>query len=138
MILLLHYTGMKSAADAEAPRWTAQAIRQAKVSSHYLVFEDGAICQMVPEARRAWHAGVSSWHGETDINSHSIGIEIANPGHDFGYPEFPSAQIDAVIALCGDYHQAPQYQAALRRVLAHSDVAPSRKNDPGEKISPWE
>jgi N-acetylmuramoyl-L-alanine amidase len=130
-ILLLHYTGMKSAADAERRLCEAAA----KVSSHYLVYEDGAICQMVPEARRAWHAGVSSWHGATDINSHSIGIEIANPGHDFGYPEFPGAQIDAVIALCADIVKRRNIKP--ERVLAHSDVAPSRKNDPGEKF-PWD
>ena len=71
----------------------------AKVSSHYLVEEDGSILQMVPEVRRAWHAGKSSWEGVSDINSRSIGIEIANPGHSFGYPDFPEVQIAAVIAL---------------------------------------
>ena len=89
---------------------------------------------MVPEARRAWHAGVSSWAGETDVNSCSIGIEIANPGHDYGYPEFPKRQIAALTALC----RGIQTRNTIRpeRVLAHSDVAPSRKNDPGEKF-PW-
>jgi N-acetylmuramoyl-L-alanine amidase len=130
-ILLLHYTGMKNAADAERRLCEASS----KVSSHYLVYEDGAICQMVPEAHRAWHAGVSSWQGATDINSHSIGIEIANPGHEFGYPEFPDAQIDAVIALCRDIVRRRNIKA--ERVLAHSDIAPSRKNDPGEKF-PWD
>ena len=130
-ILLLHYTGMASAKAAE-DRLCDPA---AKVSSHYLVYEDGAICQMVPEARRAWHAGVSSWHGETDINSLSIGIEIANPGHDFGYPDFPKVQIDAVIALCRDIIKRNNIKP--ERVLAHSDIAPSRKNDPGEKF-PWD
>ena len=130
-ILLLHYTGMKSAADAERRLCEAAS----KVSSHYLVYEDGAVCQMVPEARRAWHAGVSSWHGATDINSHSIGIEIVNPGHEFGYTEFPGAQIDAVVALCGDIVKRRNIKP--ERVLAHSDIAPSRKNDPGEKF-PWD
>ena len=130
-ILLLHYTGMKSAADAERRLCEAAS----KVSSHYLVYEDGAICQMVPEARRAWHAGVSSWQGATDINSHSIGIEIANPGHEFGYPEFPDMQIDAVIALCRDIIKRRNIKP--ERVLAHSDIAPARKNDPGEKF-PWD
>lgn len=130
-ILLLHYTGMKSAQAAQ-DRLCDPA---AKVSSHYLVFEDGKVCQMVPEARRAWHAGVSSWCGATDINSHSIGIEIANPGHDFGYPDFPPQQMDAVIALCRDI--LTRHNIAPKRVLAHSDVAPSRKDDPGEKF-PWD
>jgi N-acetylmuramoyl-L-alanine amidase len=130
-IILLHYTGMTSATAAEQRLCDAEA----KVSSHYLVHEDGSICQMVPEARRAWHAGVSSWHGDTDINSRSIGIEIANPGHDYGYPDFPEAQIDAVIALCRDIIQRRHIKPEL--VLAHSDVAPSRKNDPGEKF-PWD
>ena len=105
-----------------------------EVSAHYVVMEDGHIVQCVPESRRAWHAGVSSWAGETDINSCSIGIEIANPGHNFGYPDFPPRQIAAVIALCRGIftrHRIPN-----DRVLAHSDVAPSRKQDPGEKF-PW-
>jgi len=129
-MLLLHYTGMRSAQAAQ-DRLCDPA---AKVSSHYLVHEDGGICQMVPEARRAWHAGVASWHGDIDINSRSIGIEIANPGHDYGYPDFPEAQIDAVIALCRDILTRNKIPSA--RVLAHSDVAPARKNDPGEKF-PW-
>jgi len=129
-ILLLHYTGMRSAEDALA-RLTDPA---ARVSSHYLVYEDGSIAQLVAEARRAWHAGVSSWQGATDINSRAIGIEIVNPGHEFGYRDFPQPQIDAVIALCRDIiarHRIPR-----ERVLAHSDVAPARKEDPGEKF-PW-
>ena len=129
-MILLHYTGML---DAHA------ALRRlcspdSKVSSHYLVFEDGRIVQCVPESERAWHAGTSSWAGETDINSCSIGIEIANPGHDFGYPDFPSRQIAAVIALCRGI--IARRGIRPERVLAHSDVAPSRKQDPGEKF-PW-
>ena len=129
-ILLLHYTGMKTA-EAAFERLTDPA---AKVSSHYLVYEDGRVDQLVAEARRAWHAGVSSWKGATDINSRSIGIEIVNPGHDFGYRDFPEAQIDAVIALGRDV--VARHGIAKERVLGHSDVAPARKQDPGEKF-PW-
>lgn len=129
-IILLHYTGMLSA-QAALERLCSP---ESKVSSHYFVFEDGRIVQSVPESRRAWHAGLSSWAGETDINSLSIGIEIANPGHDFGYPEFPKRQIAAVIALCRGI--IARRGISPDRVLAHSDVAPSRKQDPGEKF-PW-
>jgi N-acetylmuramoyl-L-alanine amidase len=130
-MIVLHYTGMTSADDALDRLCSAEA----RVSSHYLVFEDGRIFQLVPEARRASHAGVSSWEGETDINSRSIGIEIANPGHDGGYPDFPAGQIDVVIALCRDI--LARRPMRPDRVVAHSDVAPSRKNDPGEKF-PWQ
>jgi N-acetylmuramoyl-L-alanine amidase len=129
-ILLLHYTGMRTA-EAAFARLTDPA---AKVSSHYLVYEDGRIDQLVAEARRAWHAGVASWKGTTDINSHSIGIEIVNRGHDFDYPDFPDVQIDAVIVLCRDI--LARRTIARARVLGHSDVAPERKRDPGEKF-PW-
>lgn len=129
-MLLLHYTGMDSA-EAALRRLCDPA---ARVSSHYVVNEDGEICQLVPESERAWHAGISSWEGETDINSRSIGIEIANPGHDLGYPDFPDAQVAAVVALCRDVMARARIPAA--RVLAHSDVAPARKPDPGEKF-PW-
>src|SRR3954467_9675184 len=97
-ILLLHYTGMQTAEEAVA-RLTD---REAGVSCHYFVYEDGRIDQLVPEARRAWHAGASSWKGATDINARSIGIEIVNPGHEFGYQDFPDVQIETVIALCRD------------------------------------
>jgi N-acetylmuramoyl-L-alanine amidase len=129
-ILLLHYTGMQSGEAACARLCDADA----EVSSHYLVYEDGRIDQLVPEARRAWHAGVSSWKGETEINSRSIGVEIVNPGHEFGYRDFPQAQIEAVIALCRDI--VARHQIPSDRVLAHSDVAPGRKQDPGERF-PW-
>ena len=129
-LLLLHYTGMVDA-NAALERLCSPA---SKVSSHYQVFEDGRIVQMVPESRRAWHAGVSSWAGVTDINSCSIGIEIANPGHEFGYVDFPKRQIAAVIALCRSI--LTRHGIRQTRVLAHSDVAPSRKQDPGEKF-PW-
>jgi N-acetylmuramoyl-L-alanine amidase len=128
--IILHYTGMKTADDAIARLCDTQA----RVSCHYFVWEDGSIAQLVPEARRAWHAGISSWQGADDLNSHSIGVEIVNPGHDLGYPDFPAVQIDAVIALCRDVMARQKISPA--RVLAHSDVAPSRKIDPGEKF-PW-
>ncbi len=129
-MLILHYTGMKSAETAA----TCLCDPATEVSSHYLIFEDGRILQMVPEARRAWHAGVSSWEGMTDINSRSIGIEIANPGHEYGYRNFPKRQIEATIALCKDI--ITRHKIRSDRVLAHSDIAPARKNDPGEKF-PW-
>jgi N-acetylmuramoyl-L-alanine amidase len=129
-MILLHYTGMLDAEAALRRLCSADS----KVSSHYVVFEDGRITQCVPESERAWHAGVSYWAGETDINSCSIGIEIVNPGHEFGYPDFPSRQIAAVITLC----RGIIARRGIRpdRVLAHSDVAPGRKQDPGEKF-PW-
>jgi N-acetylmuramoyl-L-alanine amidase len=129
-MIVLHYTGMPDVEGALARLCTAGS----DVSAHYVVLEDGRIVQCVPEARRAWHAGVASWAGEEDINSCSIGIEIVNRGHDWGYPDFPLRQIAAVIALCRGIilrHDLPAH-----RVLAHSDVAPSRKMDPGEKF-PW-
>jgi N-acetylmuramoyl-L-alanine amidase len=129
-ILLLHYTGMQSS-QAALERLRD---RGAKVSCHYMVFEDGEIVQMVPEHDRAQHAGISHWAGDTDINSRSIGIEIANPGHEWGYVDFPAAQISAVIELCRDIIKRNKIPPEL--VLAHSDVAPTRKQDPGEKF-PW-
>ncbi|MBC8038546.1 MAG: N-acetylmuramoyl-L-alanine amidase [Rhizobiales bacterium] len=126
--IVLHYTGMESAAAACA--WLCNA--SSGVSCHYLVDGAGDIVQMVGEEMRAWHAGVSSWRGETDINTRSIGIEIQNPGHASGYPDFPDAQMRAVIALChdiGERHHIPP-----RNLVAHSDVAPARKIDPGEKF----
>jgi N-acetylmuramoyl-L-alanine amidase len=129
-ILLLHYTGMESEEGALA--WLTNP--QSQVSAHYFVGEDGRIVQMVEEIDRAWHAGASSWAGETDINSRSIGIEIANPGHEFGYRSFPPAQVKAVVALCRDI--LSRHPIPPQRVLAHSDVAPLRKEDPGE-LFPW-
>ena len=130
-MIVLHYTGMMSG-EAACERLCDPA---AKVSSHYLVYEDGHTDQLVAEARRAWHAGLSSWQGVTDINSRSVGIEIVNPGHEYGYRDFPDAQIDVVIALCRDIVARHKIPAA--RVLAHSDIAPARKQDPGEKF-PWD
>jgi len=130
-MILLHYTGMQSGPEALTRLTTAAG----KVSAHYVVFEDGRIVQCVPEEMRAWHAGESSWAGDTDINSRSIGIEIVNPGHAFGYPDYPLRQIAAVIALCRTIltRRGP---ISADRILGHSDVAPSRKQDPGEKF-PW-
>ncbi len=129
-LIVLHYTGMPSADDA-LRRLCDPA---AQVSAHYLVFEDGRVVQMVPERMRAWHAGVSCWRGERDINSRSIGIEIANPGHEFGYPDFPERQIEATLGLCRDI--AARHGIGRHGLVAHSDVAPARKQDPGEKF-PW-
>ena len=129
-MLILHYTGMPD--FGEALQWLANPISQ--VSAHYLVFEDGRVVQMVPEGRRAWHAGASSWDGETDINSSSIGIEIANPGHPGGLPAFPADQMQSVAELAGDI--VKRWRIAPDRVLGHSDVAPGRKLDPGEAF-PW-
>jgi len=127
-LLLLHYTGME---DPQAAL-TCLSTAPSKVSCHYMVEEDGRITQIVPESLRAWHAGVSFWAGEEDINSCSIGIEIQNAGHDFGYPDFPQAQMLAVEALCIDI--LARNPIPPERVLAHSDVAPARKIDPGEKF----
>jgi len=129
-MLVLHYTGMQSAAAALDRLCSPEA----QVSAHYLVDEDGTIWSLVAEDRRAWHAGVSSWRGRDDVNGASIGIELVNPGHEFGYRPFPDAQVAALEALCRDIlgrHAIPP-----RHVLGHSDVAPLRKQDPGE-LFPW-
>lgn len=127
-LLLLHYTGMHSV--EKAIDWLARP--ESKVSCHYVVAEDGTITQMVAEGVRAWHAGQSCWAGVEDINSCSIGIEIHNPGHAQGYPDFPAAQVGAVTRLSADI--VTRHRIARGRVLAHSDVAPMRKIDPGEKF----
>jgi N-acetylmuramoyl-L-alanine amidase len=129
-MLVLHYTGMKTAADALA-RLTSSA---SAVSAHYLVDEDGTVWRLVSEERRAWHAGVSLWRGRTDINGASVGIELVNPGHEFGYREFPEAQIAALETLCRGV--LSRHAIPARHVLGHSDVAPARKQDPGE-LFPW-
>jgi N-acetyl-anhydromuramyl-L-alanine amidase AmpD len=129
-MLILHYTGMQVA--GEALQWLCNPVSQ--VSSHYFVFENGHTLQLVPEGRRAWHAGASHWAGETDINSCSIGIEIANPGHPGGLPDYPEPQLVATLNLCRDICE--RWSIPPERVLAHSDVAPGRKIDPGEKF-PW-
>jgi len=130
-ILLLHYTGMQSGQAALERLCDPDA----KVSSHYVVEEDGRVFALVDEDKRAWHAGVSYWAGESDVNGRSVGIEIVNPGHEWGYRAFPEVQIEAVIALCREIlarHPIPPH-----RVLGHSDVAPERKQDPGE-LFPWQ
>jgi N-acetylmuramoyl-L-alanine amidase len=129
--VILHYTGMATG-DAALARLRDPG---SELSSHYFVTEDGAILQLVPESRRAWHAGAGIWKRERDLNSASIGVEIVNPGHDGGLPPFPQAQIEAVIALCRDIAQRHAIRA--ERILAHSDVAPARKRDPGERF-PWD
>ncbi len=129
-MLVLHYTGMPTCAEAVARLTDAEA----KVSSHYLVAEDGQIVRLVAEEQRAWHAGKSWWRGVTDINSASIGIEICNPGHEFGYRPFPETQIDALIPLVADI--VGRHGITRGNVVGHSDIAPSRKQDPGE-LFPW-
>ncbi len=125
-ILLLHYTGMASA-EAALERMGDPA---ARVSAHYCVEEDGRVWRLVPEDRRAWHAGRALWAGADDINGRSTGIEIVNPGHEFGYRPFPEPQMAAVIELCCDI--LARHPIPPARVLGHSDVAPLRKEDPGE------
>nr|WP_276208692.1 N-acetylmuramoyl-L-alanine amidase [Caulobacter sp. 17J65-9] len=129
-MVVLHYTGMRSGQEA-IDRLRDPA---AKVSAHYVVEEDGRIFRLVPEERRAWHAGKSFWKGETDCNAASIGVEIVNPGHEFGYRAFPDAQIEAVIRLLDEVRI--RWTVPDCRILGHSDVAPSRKEDPGE-LFPW-
>src|SRR5579863_3345950 len=127
-VLVLHYTGMRSAQEA-IDRLRDPA---ARVSSHYVVDEDGAILRLVPEERRAFHAGVSHWRGNAELNGCSIGIEIVNPGHEWGYRDFPVLQLAAVCDLC--LAILSRHRIPARNVVAHSDVAPDRKEDPGEKF----
>lgn len=125
-VLVLHYTGMKTGQGA------IDKLRnpESKVSAHYVVDEDGAVYHLVKEEMRAWHAGVSSWCGEKRVNHHSIGIEIVNPGHEYGYRPFPDVQMKSVIALSKDI--LSRHKIPARNVVGHSDVAPIRKEDPGE------
>ncbi|WP_370237139.1 N-acetylmuramoyl-L-alanine amidase [Brevundimonas sp.] len=129
-MLVLHYTGMQTAEEAIARLRDAEA----RVSAHYVVDEDGTLYALVPEERRAWHAGKGVWQGETDCNAASIGIEIVNPGHQWGYRDFPDVQIDAVIALIADIRG--RWTIPDDRIIGHSDLAPDRKEDPGERF-PW-
>lgn len=129
-MLVLHYTGMP---DAEsAIRWLANP--ESKVSAHYVVTEDGQIVRMVDEAKRAWHAGRAWWRGISDVNSASIGVEIVNPGHEWGYRNFPEAQVEALIPLIHDI--MTRHGITRGNVVGHSDIAPARKLDPGE-LFPW-
>jgi N-acetylmuramoyl-L-alanine amidase len=129
-MIVLHYTGMPTGEAALA------RLRDpvAKVSSHYLVEEDGRVFRLVPEERRAWHAGVSFWKGQRDVNTASIGVEIVNPGHEYGYRPFPEAQVAAVTQLVADIRT--RWMVDNGRIVGHSDVAPDRKDDPGE-LFPW-
>ena len=129
--LVLHYTGMKSA-EAALDRLCDPA---AEVSAHYVVEEDGTVWNLVPEELRAWHAGVSCWRGRRNLNDVSIGIEIVNLGHEFGYRDFPAAQMSAVTELCRAI--IGRHPIPARNVVAHSDIAPMRKQDPGEKFD-WQ
>ena len=135
-LLILHYTGMETGQAALSRMCDGEA----KVSAHYMVSEDGGITQLVDEDKRAWHAGVSEWAGESNINSASVGIEIANGGHDFrdangGLPPYPDVQINAVIALSKAI--MARHAITPTNVLGHSDIAPARKQDPGEHF-PWQ
>ncbi len=130
-MLVLHYTGMETGAAALARLCDPAA----KVSAHYLIEEDGRIFRLVPEERRAWHAGVAFWRGHRDVNARSIGIELVNPGHEFGYRDFPPAQLEGLIGLTRGIlgrHPIPPHN-----IVGHSDVAPMRKTDPGERF-PWQ
>ena len=129
-MLVLHYTGMPDAAGAIA-RLTDP---EAKVSAHYIVAEDGQVLRLVAEDKRAWHAGKSHWRGIDDVNSASVGIEIVNPGHEFGYRPFPEAQIGALIPLVAEIEA--RHGITRGNVVGHSDIAPARKQDPGE-LFPW-
>ena len=129
-LIVLHYTGMRTAEAAIA----RLADPEAKVSAHYVVDEDGQVIRMVAEEHRAWHAGRAHWREIDDVNSASIGIEIVNPGHEFGYRAFPDAQIDAVIRLVMEVKD--RYEITRGNVVGHSDIAPARKRDPGE-LFPW-
>lgn len=128
--IILHYTGMDSANSAIRLLCDAQA----QVSAHYVLLEDGGVVQLVEEQARAWHAGKSFWAGERDLNSCSIGIEIVNGGHDYGLPDFPEPQVAALLALLSDI--CARRNIEKTRILGHSDIAPARKKDPGEKF-PW-
>lgn len=128
---VLHYTGMRSGADALERMCDAKA----KVSAHYMIEEDGTVIRLVDEKNRAWHAGRSFWRGMTDINSASIGIELVNPGHEWGYRPFPDAQMEALLPLLASI--VKRYDIPRANVVGHSDIAPDRKDDPGELFE-WE
>lgn len=130
-MVVLHYTGMQSADDALERLCDGKA----KVSAHYLIDEDGTVTALVPEDKRAWHAGRSYWRGITDVNSASIGIELVNPGHEWGYRPFPAAQMEALLPLLADI--VDRHDISPTNVVGHSDIAPARKEDPGELFD-WE
>ena len=130
-MVVLHYTGMPSAEEA----LERMCDPQAEVSAHYMIDEHGTVTQLVDEEHRAWHAGRSYWRGVTDVNSASIGIELVNPGHEWGYRPFPDQQIDALLPLLSDI--VKRHKVPRANVVGHSDIAPARKQDPGE-LFPWE
>jgi N-acetylmuramoyl-L-alanine amidase len=134
-VLVLHYTGMRTGREAIERLCDPDPPTGTPVSSHYVVEEDGAIWRLVPEERRAWHAGVSTWRGQEGLNDRSVGIEIVNPGHEFGYRDFPVLQLAATCDLC--LHILSRHPIPPRNVVAHSDIAPDRKQDPGERFD-WE
>lgn len=129
-MIVLHYTGMQDGPSALARLRDPEA----KVSAHYLVEEDGTVCRLVAEDQRAWHAGRSHWRGVTDVNSASVGIEIVNPGHEWGYRPFTEEQIDALVPLVAAIKE--RHAITRGNVVGHSDIAPTRKRDPGE-LFPW-
>ncbi len=129
--IVIHYTGMKSGVEAYERLCQAES----EVSAHYIILEDGEIIPLVSEQKRAWHAGVSGWRGRENINDCSIGIELVNPGHEFGYQPFPEQQMESLIRLVEEI--CYRHPIALRNIVGHSDVAPSRKEDPGELFN-WE
>jgi len=128
---VLHYTGMPTAREA----LDRLVDPRAEVSAHYLIDEDGTVTRLVPEEKRAWHAGRSYWRGITDVNSASIGIELVNPGHEWGYRPFPDAQMEALVPLLADI--VKRHDISPSNVVGHSDIAPARKDDPGELFD-WE
>ena len=129
-IIVIHYTGMNTAKEA----LDRLCDHESGVSAHYFIEEDGNVLQLVEDDKRAWHAGDSYWNGENDINSHSIGIELVNPGHEFGYSEFKEPQVASLIELCNS--QIKKWGISNKNIIGHSDIAPSRKQDPGE-LFPW-
>jgi N-acetylmuramoyl-L-alanine amidase len=130
-MVVLHYTGMQRAEDALERMCDAKA----KVSAHYMIDEDGTVTRMVAEEKRAWHAGKSYWRGITDVNSASVGIELVNPGHEWGYRPFTDAQMEALVPLLASIVQ--RHKIPIANVVGHSDIAPARKDDPGELFE-WE
>lgn len=132
-MVVLHYTGLPTADEALA-RLTDGGHAN-PVSAHYMIDEDGTVIQLVDEEHRAWHAGASYWRGVRDVNSASVGIEIVNPGHEWGYREFPDAQIEALMPLLADIKKRHDIRRA--NIVGHSDIAPARKDDPGE-LFPWD
>lgn len=130
-MLVIHYTGMRTGAEALARLCDPAA----QVSAHYMIEEDGTVYRLVDESQRAWHAGVSSWRGWTDVNSRSVGVELVNPGHEFGLRPFSARQIDALAELALGI--LARHAIPARNVVGHSDIAPARKQDPGE-LFPWE